>query len=104
MSKKTRIWRLIVLGVIVIIAGVWIGNYFKPQPAKIDLSLSPALEIKDALTQAYIAEDTILCIHTTNIDTLSAILVDTGDYTPTFQEIKTIVQIFGPEGLTHAGF
>ena len=30
-------------------------------------------------------------------------MIDTGDYQPTLQEQKTIVQIFGLNGLTHAG-
>ena len=75
----------------------------QPLPAEIDLKSSPALQIQEALTRMYLLEDTIQCIPVTDIDTLSAILVDTSDYTPTFQELKTIVQIFGAEGLTHAG-
>ena len=67
------------------------------------MNSSPAAEIKQALTQVYVLEDTILCVPGTNIDTLATILVDTGDYQPTLQELKTIVQIFGLDGLTHAG-
>ena len=51
----------------------------------------------------YVLEDTLLCVPGTNIDSLTTILVDTGDYQPTFQERKTIVRIFGQDRLTHAG-
>ena len=102
-SKRKYRWLFVVGGTILLIAGYLVVNAIKPAPAEIDLSSSPASEIKQALTQMYVLEDTILCVPGTNIDTLATTLVDTGDYQPTLQELKTIVQIFGLDGLTHAG-
>lgn len=67
------------------------------------MNSSPALEIKDALTQMYVLEDTILCVPGTSIDILTTILMNTGDYQSSIQEIKTILQVYGLDGLTHAG-
>ena len=103
MSKRKRRWLIAGCGAAILLTGYLVFNSFKPQPTKIDLNSSPALEIKEALTQMYVLEDTILCVHGTNIDILSNILIDSGDYQPTFQDLKTIVQVFGPDGLTHAG-
>jgi hypothetical protein len=101
-SRKVLVFTL--CGAILLLFGYLVIQLIKPTPDEVDLSISPALEIKAALIQMYLVEDTIQCISTTDIDTLSEIMVDTSDYTPTFQELKTIVQIFGAEGLTHAGF
>jgi hypothetical protein len=101
-SRKILVFAL--CGVILLLFGCLVIPLIKPPPNEVDLNISPALEIKEALIQMYLVEDTIQCIPTTDIDTLSTILVDTSDYVPTFQELKAIVQIFGTEGLTHAGF
>ena len=103
LSKWKFRWLFPAGGVILLLAGFLIVNPFHPQPVEIDMNSSPAAEIKQALTKVYVLEDTILCVPGTNIDTLATILVDTGDYQPTLQELKTIVQIFGLDSLTHAG-
>jgi hypothetical protein len=103
LSKRKFHWLFLACGVILFLASFLIANSIHPQPAEIDVTSSPASEIKQALTQMYVLEDTILCVPGTNIDILATILVDTGDYQPTLQELKTIVQIFGLDGLTHAG-
>lgn len=102
-SKSKYRWLSFAGGAILLIAGFLIVTSIKAAPAEIDLSSSPAAAIKQALTQVYVLEDTILCVPGTNIDTLATILVDTGDYQPTMQELKTIARIFGLDGLTHAG-
>jgi len=96
-------WLFAVGVAILLITGYVVVNSLKPQPAEIDLNSSPASEIKQALAQMFILEDTIRCVPGTNIDILATILADTADYQPTLQEQKTIFQIFGPDGLTHAG-
>ena len=88
---------------IFLITGYVVVNSLKPQPAEIDLNSSPASEIKQALAQMFNLEDTIICVPGSNIDILETILLDTADYQPTLQEQKTIFQIFGPDGLKHAG-
>jgi hypothetical protein len=103
LSKWKFRWLFPAGGVILLLAGFLIVNPFHPQPVEIDMNSSPAAEIKQALTQVYVLEDTILCVPGTNIEILSTILIDTRDYQPTFQELKTIAQLYGLDGLTHAG-
>ena len=89
---------------IILMAGILLGIMFKPQPINIDLNLTPASDIKAAISRMYVVQDAILCAPGTGIEPLSEILVDTWDYAPSFEQLRAIVNYFGAQGLAHAGY
>ena len=103
MPKRKQRWLLAGCGAVILLTGYLIINSNKPQLSTIDLSLSPAPEIKEAFTRMYVLQDTVACVPGTGIDTLTAVLIDTGDYQPSLKEWQWIIQVFGLDGLSHAG-